>query len=478
MQRRWYEHDQETVVEALRHGERPDMATTMSSGSLDDLVALHEKLGIFAALEELMVIRRRRGLEDGLLLNTLAVLPFLETASLQAAAGQLFGEPAILLRLGWSPLQITWGDNWRHRGSGDLRRTDSLPCHPDTLRDELRRIEASQWEQLQYQMTTELFRRGLVRGRIFAVDGTGLGDGLRLVCLVCVSGERPLIVAWRLLEGSASEKGKEAAVTRSLIEQAVAAGGAGCIELLLADALYADGPLLAWLKYRQQIDVLVPIPTDRNLHADLEGLARGGLLSFRRHSYVRTIQGHKRRRSLEMAVQDGLTSWDSFLEAAATYRAVEPCLWGCLIRETEPDAEGQIACWTLASTRSWPNGPTAFEAFRPRWHIENDGYRELKEGWRLEAQRWGRDVATQRGRVTLTCLAFNTAQLYLSRSGKRLAAHGIRRLRRLFHKRLGHSPVVIYVGRNFAVLPVEELLQVIDHAPRQSLRPFEAMRPP
>ena len=71
----------------------------------------------------------------------------------------------------------------------------------------------------------------------------GLGPGLRLVCLVSVGGDRPFLVAWRLLEGDASEKGKEAAVTKELIEQVLAAGGT--VELLLADALYADGPLLA-----------------------------------------------------------------------------------------------------------------------------------------------------------------------------------------------------------------------------------------
>jgi hypothetical protein len=138
MQRYWYEQDQATVVDALRHGVRPDMATTMSSGPLDELLALHEQLGIFAALEKIAIVRRRQGLDDGLLLNTLAALPFLGTPALQAAAGQLFGEPAILLRLGWSPLQIAWGDNFRHRGPGELRQAGSLPCHPDSLRDELR----------------------------------------------------------------------------------------------------------------------------------------------------------------------------------------------------------------------------------------------------------------------------------------------------------------------------------------------------
>jgi hypothetical protein len=35
----WYRRDTEAVAAALRRGERPDLATTMDSGSLDELVA-------------------------------------------------------------------------------------------------------------------------------------------------------------------------------------------------------------------------------------------------------------------------------------------------------------------------------------------------------------------------------------------------------------------------------------------------------
>jgi hypothetical protein len=111
------------------------------------------------------------------------------------------------------------------------------------------------------------------------VDSSGLGEGLRLVCLVCVSGARPLLVAWRLLAGYAPEKGQEAAVTKELLEQAVALGGKGCSERLLADALYADGPLLAWLKYAHGIDALVALPADSLLSQGLQGLAAGRLCS-------------------------------------------------------------------------------------------------------------------------------------------------------------------------------------------------------
>jgi hypothetical protein len=476
MKLQWYQRNQEAVVAALKRGERPDMATTMSSGPLDDLVALHDELGMFDALDDLPISRQRRGIEDALLLRTTAVLPFLDIPSLSGAAGQLFKDPAILLHLGWSPLQIWIGDNERHR-SPHGRCAESLPCHPETLRDELARVAQSAWQKVQESGVQALFDHRLVRGSVYAIDGTGLGKDLRLVCLVCVSAQRPVIVAWRLLSGTASEKGKEAAVTRCLIEQAQRLGGPDCIRLLLVDALYADGPLLAWCKYARGIDVLVPVPSDREIYRDLAGLAEGGLLKFKRFSYVRTIQGHKCRRTLEAAAQAGLTSWDSFVQAARGYGAVEPALWGCLIRPVDPTSADDKP-WTLVSTRVWPNGEAGFQAYRPRWHIENDTYRELKEGWHLEEELWGKDAAVQQGRVTLTCLAFNTAQVYLSQSGERLAAKGIRRLRQHYRPELGANPTVIYIGRNYAVLPLEELLTILGHPVCRTLRPNAAARPP
>jgi hypothetical protein len=47
-----------------------------------------------------------------------------------------------------------------------------------------------------------------------------------------LSATRPIIVAWRLLSGPASEKGQEAAVTRSLIEQVLQGGRAAGHQLV------------------------------------------------------------------------------------------------------------------------------------------------------------------------------------------------------------------------------------------------------
>src|SRR5947199_1044990 len=438
----WYRNDKTAVTKALRRGERPDLATTMASGPLDELVALHQELGIFAILDEVEVQRVRAGIDDELLLRTLATLPFVEQASLSGASEVLFREPAVLLQLGWAPVQIRAGSNGRHRHP-EGRQEESLPCHPDTLRDALRRVEESAWQHAQVAGVKALYQRQVVRGKVYAVDGSGLGDDFRLVALVCVSATRPIIVAWRLLSGPASEKGQEAAVTRSLIEQVLEVAGPQAISLLLADALYADGPLLAWLKYRQGIDALVSLPEDRLLYQDLQGLANGQLIDWTHHRYVRTIQGHKQLREVEVTAAGELTSWDGKTLAAARYGRGNASLWACLIRDVTTEEAAAKPPRALVSTRSFRDGFAALQAFRPRWHIEDDTYRELKEGWGLEQERWGRDAAVGHGRVTLTCLAFNTAQVYRLQAGERVAQLAIRRLRRERHPELGAAPAVI-----------------------------------
>ena len=60
----WYRNEKAAVAEALRRGERPDLATTMASGPLDELVALHEELGIFTILDEMEAQRARAGVPD------------------------------------------------------------------------------------------------------------------------------------------------------------------------------------------------------------------------------------------------------------------------------------------------------------------------------------------------------------------------------------------------------------------------------
>lgn len=73
-----------------------------------------------------------------------------------------------------------------------------------------------------------------------------------------------------------------------------------------------------------------------------------------------------------------MTSCDRFLAAAHGQR--EATLWGGLIQEKHPETPGRVVTWELVSTRSWPDGFAALQAYRTRWRVEADHFRELKEG--------------------------------------------------------------------------------------------------
>ena len=97
-----------------------------------------------------------------------------------------------------------------------------------------------------------------------------------------------------------------------------------------------------------------------------------------------------------MACVGDLTDWDSYLAKAKELGVAEPKLFVAFVRQLEPKVAPDKQLLALVSTRAWPDAWTTYEAYRPRWWIENGGFNELKEGWLLERYPWGRDEAIVR----------------------------------------------------------------------------------
>jgi len=419
-------------------------------------------------LDALAVKREREGIPDLLLLHTLAVLPFLAEGSLSGSAKALFSEPAILMQLGYAPIQLREGVCKRHRRP-EAKTDQSVPIHPDSLRDELARLTEADWVRLQEERLRVLYAKRLIRSTKLVVDGSGLDAGERVVVLYALTGTGLVALAWEFLVGEASEKGKEAAVTRKLVERVRKIAGQEAIKLLIADALYADGPLLAWLESLGIVG-LVRLPEDRLLFAEALKVVQleGDHWSQRRQT--RVLDGHKETRTIKVACASGLTDWDSYLAKAKELGLGEPKLFVAFIRQLEPKLPPDKQMLALVSTREFADAWQSYEAYRPRWWIENGGFNELKEGWLLERFPWGRDEAIVRSRVGFTLLAQQVVALYRQAAGKQLAGYGIRRLRQALRYALGGPGLVVVVGNCYAVVHVEELMEALGHPVVESLR--------
>jgi hypothetical protein len=326
-------------------------------------------------------------------------------------------------------------------------------------------------DEFRKQCIKQLFDSKLVRGKLYAIDGSGLKDRYRLVGLLNVHEDRALWVSWRVMDGNASEKGKEATVVRSMVEEVRELAGDEAIQWLLMDALYADGPLLAWLEYGLGIHALVRLPEDRLMYEDLKGLAEAGLLEWETHTDMRYVAGHKQVRKVSVAMTEGLSSWDSFLEAAQGYGVEKPSLWGCLIRATDVEAPSDTQEWGLVSTHPFASGWAGYRHWRKRWRVENSGFRELKEGWHLERAPWSytQEVVVA-ARVAFTLIAFNVAQIAKTWQGRQLTARGVRKLREELAKEYGPAPVVIFAQEVYGVFHIEEVMAAVGLPPAASLR--------
>jgi len=467
----WRENNREKVLAALRKGEYEAILTSRD-GALDALAQLASELEVLEAVKLIEVERERSGVPDELALRTLAVLPFVEAMSLSAAANTLFEDAGVLLQLGYTAVQIQEGFNQRRGKGTDQKSAQSRPCHPDMLREELQRIKVESLDAYRRHCIGVLYKCGLIRTKLYAVDGSGIGPEMRVVGLICLQKDGPLWVNWRLRTGKESEKGKEGEVVLAMVDELRTIAGEEIIEWMLMDALYADGFLLANLKYARQIDVMVRLPEDRRMYEQLMGILRLIPEAWQAHPDVRYLSGHKQTRQMRVAKMDDLNDWEGFVEAAQALQVEKPTLTGFAIHSDQIGKNGKPEEWALVATASFNTAWQGYTFWRNRWTIENSGFRELKEGWHLEEALWTfRNTVVAAARLTFTMLAYNVAQIAKSKVAERLKARGIRKLRQELNRQLGprSSPVIVFAAGAFTILPLEELIILLGGKPPQFL---------
>lgn len=223
------------------------------------------------------------------------------------------------------------------------------------LREELKRIDLASLEALRQRCVRILFERKLVQGKVYAVDGSGLAAGIRVVGLLNLHPDCPLWVNWRVQTGAASEKGEEACVVLGMVDEMRVLAGADIIAWLLMDALYADGPLLARPKFERGIDALVRLPEDRRRYDQLLSLLRITPKAWKRHLDTRYVAGCKETRQMAVAA---MTDLKKHATTAPQARSSSPaaraaCSICGRLRPRSLMRSAAMAVCPLASPTSW-----------------------------------------------------------------------------------------------------------------------------
>jgi hypothetical protein len=372
-------------------------------GRADELVYLMASLKFFEHLDQVEVAEERVGIPNDLQKRCLAVMPVLGVPTIANTPERLFKDAGLLHFLGCNAQQLSVG--FTQRGPKNKKQQPKrVPFHEDDLRNLLKAIAPPQSQRFFTQCLGEFFRAKYVRGGIYAIDGTellvggaktfkGTGTitvpvhhkdgsttyetktGYKLIYLLNLKPDRELVVSYRLVPLNTHVL----QVVREMVTETLRLGGGGTIDLLLMDREFVDGDLINWLKGDHAIDVIIPVKKNMDVLEDMRGLARIDQRPWQPYTKLvrRRVQKDQPKQKVVVPICvkgfEGLTTWASCrmpLNGTQSVRRKDD--------ETLEDARG------LVTTLPTQDAIRIDRHYGARWGIENDGNRELKQGWDLK----------------------------------------------------------------------------------------------
>ncbi len=479
----FHERAQKEVYRKLKARQRPQAVVGAGWGFLDHFFIFLFRLGFFARVDFRLKRVKRMMVPTVLMILTYEVKQLIGISSMNQLEEHLFRDTALLKIIGFTARQIQEG--FCQRGKGKRRG----PMHRDTLADFLSRFTAQEVDFILEEAVRVLVKHRLVRGKTYILDATDLpttrrypGCGVKKVVkkvwtkegkevevveyvygyklLVLMEARHKLVVAARVVKINEHEK----KFTKRLVGEAQRRTG-GAVKVLLVDRAFIDGVLLWWLGKKMKIQFVIPARSNMEVSQDLRGFrsekADGQRVFWEETKEVRVLGVR------------GLLSYDQFGEEGHKKRRgrkdfkANPINGVMVVRWEGKDydpGEEKVFLTILPVSRPL----RVLEQYDLRSEIENQGFRELKQGYHLlkYPQKTGSAV---RAHAILTLIIYSLVNAYKSQRGQRLAHLGIRRWR---GKQMGQSihKMIVYYEGIYGIVDVEELFYLIDMTPQELYR--------
>jgi len=485
MKSRWqfYERAPQEVYRKLRARERPEAVVGAGWGFLDHFFIFLFSLGFFARIDFRPKRVKRVMIPTVLMILTYEVKQLMGISSMNQLEEHLFQDTALLKIIGFTARQIQEG--FCRRGKG--RRQG--PMHRDTLADLLSKFSSKEVDFILKEAVRVLVKHRLIRGRTYILDATDLpttkgykGCGMKKVVkkvrskegkevetvkyvygyklLVLMEARHKIVVAARVVKINEHEKN----FTKKLVWEAQQRTG-GAVKVLLVDRGFIDGVLLWWLWKRMKIRFVIPARSNMEVSQDIRGFRSekaDGQRVFVEQTKEMKVMGVK-----------GLLSYDQFGEEEHRRRKgrkdfkANPINGVMVLRWDGKDyASGKEKVFLTNFSVSRPM--KIIEQYDLRSEIENQGFRELKQGYHL-LKYPQKTTSAVRAHVVLTLIIYSLVNAYKSEHGQRLAHLGIRRWRR---KQMGQSihKMIVYYEGIYGIVDVEELFYLMDMTPKELYR--------
>jgi hypothetical protein len=278
--------------------------------------------------------------------------------------------------------------------------------------------------------------------------------------LVFMEARHKLVVAARMVKINEHEK----SFTKRLVQEAQRRTG-GAVKVLLVDRAFIDGVLLWWLWKKRKIHFVIPARSNMEVSQDIRG--------FRSEKGDGQRVFWEETKEVRVLGVRGLLSYDQFGEEGHQRRKgrkdfrANPINGIMVVRWAEKEYEaGEEKIFLTSLSVGRPLRVLA--QYDLRSEIENQGFRELKQGYHL-LKYPQKTCSAIRAHAVLTLVIYSLVNAYKSQRGQRLAHLGIRRWR---GKQMGQSihKMIVYYEGIYGIVDVEELFYLMDMTPRELYR--------
>jgi len=477
---RYYERNDIEVARMIRAGET-DFVSGTGWALLDKFFIFMEEISFSDVLREV----KGEGYERTMvtlvrLLTTYSVKVLLGIAHLRQVPVFLFKDTGLLRRIGFTATQIREGICKRGKGK-------SKPMHRKILGDLLCRLTEREVFGIFDGVIRNLSKKKYVRDDTFILDTSPLKTtklyencGMKKVTEKKWDRVKKKVIEIvdyifgfkiGMIQGAESRIPVSCAFsqiqvhdnnfTEALVKQAESNIGRK-IKLLLIDCGFLDGAILWWL-HKRGTHFITRARTNMNVTEQIR--------SFRRDSDGDGVY-RKRRKGTEIIGVEGLNTYDQYGDEEHAKK--------CNRKDFKPNPINGVMVIKFRGKIYPPGKEKVFITDLPvnnpllildkydlRSLIENQGFRELKQGWHINKFPVKKENAVRAHAVlTLVIYAINAA--YQTERGQEAVRKGIRRLRMEdFHS---IHKITVYSGSYFGIFDIEEYTVIIRSPPKDFAR--------
>lgn len=471
---RYHERNDQEVARRIRAGET-DFITGTGWALLDKFFVFLREVDFYSVLEQVKGEGYQRIMIALVrLITTYSVKVLLGIAHLRQVPSLLFKDAALLKRIGFTATQIREGICKRGKGKNQ-------PMHRKILGDLLCRLTKEEVFGIYNSAIKNLSRKKYVRDDTFILDTSPLettrlyeNRGIKKVTeKKWDSLKKKVIEITKYIFGfkigmiQASESRIPVSCvfsqiqvhdnnfTEGLIEQAESNIGRK-IKLLLIDCGFLDGEKLWWL-HKRGTHFITRARTNMNVAEQIR--------SFRKDTEEKEVY-YKKRKGTEIIGVEGLTTYDQYGDEKYTKRhnrkdfKANPINGVMVIKfggESYPPGKEPVFITDLPVD----DPLLILDKYDLRSLIENQGFRELKQGWYINKFPVKKENAV-RAHAILTLLMYAINAAYQTERGQEAVRKGIRRLRLEDYQSI--YKIVVYSGPYFGIFDIEEY-SIITRAP-------------